>query len=610
VVQKLPVTRDIKRGDVFTIDSSEVVKIDLIKENLYLVHTRTDQFYLNLSFDAIEEWLYEDGFRMLDTHNIVNINQIVSYDADRGKIYLGSPEHEASCKTATAARIHKQHILNILKMLEARNRMSADADGSPLTEMLNELIRENDNPLFVRSYASLQLAEERRRSQEKINHLAYHDALTDLPNRMLLNDRLKACFREAEERKQRPAILFFDLDRFKVINDTLGHHVGDNVLRMLAGRLRELVRPGETLARFSGDEFIWLLPHVGTREEAAELARKVAKIVNGPFEYEGHELYLTCSIGISFYPEDGTDGDNLIKHADTAMYRAKEKGGDRFEFYHPDMNLRSLERLHLETQLRKAISLRQIRVFYQPLVDLEDNRILGMEALVRWEHPELGLVAPVEFIPLAEETGLIVPIGNWVLRMACLQNKKWCAAGHRLIVSVNISMQQFQHPEFVPTIQETLAETGLEPSLLALEITETVAMRNVNYVMETIEELKRIGVHISIDDFGTGYSSLSYLKRFRVHTLKIDRSFIRDVTADEDNAAIVTALIAISQQLKMQAVAEGVETPEQLEFLKEKGCRCVQGYLFSEPLPAETFESMLGKPAMPKKALIRGKRGK
>lgn len=598
MTQKLPVSRDAKRGDVFTIDSADVVKIDLIKDKLYLVHTKSDQFYLNLSFDAIEEWLYEDGFRMLDTHNIVNIHQIASYDADRGRIYLGSDGVDAA-KSATAARIHKQHVMNIIKMLEARSK-AADDDGEPLADLLSELTATNDNPLFVRSYTAMQLAEERRRANEKINHLAYHDALTNLPNRMLFQDRLTECFKEAQEARLRPAILFFDLDRFKIINDTLGHHVGDSMLQVLARRLESIVRPGGTLARFSGDEFIWLIPHVSERAEAAAFAREVAKVVSKPYDHEGQELFVTASIGVSFFPEDGADADTLIKHADTAMYRAKEKGGDTFEFYHPDMNFRSLERLHLETYLRKALSRDEILVHYQPLVNLENGEIFGMEALVRWKHPELGLVSPAEFIPLAEETGMIVSVGNWVLRTACAQNKAWFDMGHRLVVSVNISMQQFQHPDFVATIQETLAETGLDPVWLALEITESVAMKNVNFVMETIDELKRIGVHISIDDFGTGYSSLSYLKRFRVHTLKIDRSFIRDVTTDEDNAAIVTALIAMSQQMKMRSLAEGVETREQLDFLKERGCNEVQGYIYSKPLPADQFIELLRKPAAPR----------
>ena len=597
--QKLPVTRDAKRGEIFTVHSSEVVKIDKIKETLFLVHTLKDQFYLDLSFDAIEEWLYDDGFRMLDSHNIVNVNAIVAYDSDRGRLELGHPqdEKERATKTASAARIQKQHVLNLMKMLEARRQISASASASdaetPMATIVDELTAGGDQPMFMRSYLAMKYAEERRRANEKINHLAYHDALTDLPNRTLFQERLADCFDKARERRCKPAILFFDLDRFKVINDTLGHHVGDGILKSLADRLRAIVKPGETLARFSGDEFIWLIPDLDNREQAESLAKRIADVVGAPYMFEGQELFVTASIGISFYPEDGEDADTLIKHADTAMYRAKEKGGDSFEYYHPDMNFRSLERLHLETHLRKALARDQITVYYQPLVELDTGRVFGMEALVRWHHPELGLISPGEFIPLAEETGVIVPIGNWVLRSACFQNKAWYDMGHKLCVSVNISMQQFQHPRFVDTIRETLADTGLPPELLALEITESVAMKNVNFVMDTIDALKRLGVFISIDDFGTGYSSLSYLKRFRVHTLKIDRSFIRDVTTDEDNAAIVTALIAMSQQMKMRSLAEGVETVDQLNFLKERGCNEVQGYIYSKPLTSAQFLEML-----------------
>jgi diguanylate cyclase (GGDEF)-like protein len=599
VVQKLPVTRDAKRGDVFTIDSAEIVKIDKMKENLFLVHTLKEQYYMNLSFDAIEEWLYEDGFRMLDSHNIVNVNSILSYDSDAGKLMLGHPDHEHNpdVKTATAARIQKQHVKNIMKMADARKRKSIaktlGRDEQPFAKLMSEIQSSGDYPMFLRSYSALQIAEERRRAEEKIHHLAFHDALTDLPNRLLLQARLTDCFAQASAHSRKPAIFFFDLDRFKVINDTLGHPAGDAMLKHLAERMLAVVKPEETLARFSGDEFILLVPHVESRQAAKAYADLIAQIVSKPYTYEGEELFVTASIGISFYPEDGIDIETLIKHADTAMYIAKGKGGDTFEFYNPNMSLRSLERLQLETHLRKALSRNEIVVYYQPLVNLDNGTVYGMEALVRWNHPELGLVSPVEFIPLAEEIGTIVPIGNWVLRQACMQNKRWHEMGYELCVSVNISMQQFQHPDFVQTIRDTLAEAKLEPGWLTLEITESVAMKNVNFVMDTIEELKRIGVHISIDDFGTGYSSLSYLKRFRVHTLKIDRSFIRDVTSDEDNAAIVTALIALSQQMKMRSLAEGVETEEQLHFLREKGCNEVQGYIYSKPLPCDEFQTML-----------------
>lgn len=303
---------------------------------------------------------------------------------------------------------------------------------------------------------------------------------------------------------------------------------------------------------------------------------------------------MTASIGISLYPNDGTDAETLLKNADIAMYRSKEKGGNSYHYYHPEMNKRSMHRLSLEINLRKALERNEFHVYYQPFVDLSHGEIFGMEALIRWFHPEWGMVSPAEFIPLAEETGLIIPIGNWVLRQACIQNKKWQSLGnHPLRVSVNISAIQFHQPQFVQIIEDTLEETGLDPSLLCLEITENVAMTNVPYIIETMQKLRSMGVFISIDDFGTGYSSFSYLKRFRVHTLKIDQSFIRDVTFDEENAAIVTALIAMAQQLKIKSLAEGVETKEQLDFLIMRGCDEIQGYVFSKPISADEFEILL-----------------
>lgn len=594
--QKIPVSRKPKKGgDVFTIDSSEVIKIDKVKEQLFLVHTATDQFYLDLSFHAVEEWLYDDGFRLLDTNNIVNVNHIVDFDSDRGTLLLGNTAkaEDGGRKTASSARIHNQHILTIMKYLQTKRKTNPVMSEQQPEPPVNDLALEIEHPMFTRSYAAMRIAEERKRAETKINHLAYHDMLTNLPNRLLFQEKVEACFERVKEEGRKPAVMFFDLDRFKIINDTLGHHAGDEMLKHVAKKLNTFVEPGQVLARFAGDEFILLLPDVRTKEAAAKYAVRLCELLSEPFVYNNQELFITASVGVSFYPDDGKEPELLIKHADTAMYQAKEKGGDTFEFYQPEMNFRSLERLHLETHLRKALALNQFRNFYQPIVNVKSGAVVGMEALVRWDHPEFGLVSPVEFIPLAEETGLIVPIGNWVLQEACRQTQEWHCEGFPLCVSVNISMPQFQHKQFVDSIRDALSTTGLRPDSLALEITESVAMKNVDYVMDKIDELKQLGVRISIDDFGTGYSSLSYLKRFRVHTLKIDRSFIRDVTADEDNAAIVTALIAMSRQMKMLSLAEGVETEEQLQFLREKGCDEVQGFFFSKPIPPHEFETLL-----------------
>jgi diguanylate cyclase (GGDEF)-like protein len=593
-MQKIPVTRDGKRGsEIVIIDSSEVVKIDRYRDREIIIHTKDRQYYLDFSFDNLEEWLFEDGFRFLDSANIVNMNHVSDYDAKKGVVYLDKDDRKNS-KTASAARIHKEHIENIIKLIQSSDPSHAAPNTSEEDELFARLIRETKDEQLLRSYATIRAVNQRKRAEDKIVHMAYHDSLTNLPNRLHFDERLKTCFDEAERNGNRMAVIFFDLDRFKVINDTLGHHVGDRLLQYLARKLQIYVKEKDIVARFGGDEFIILLSDIAHIDEAAQFAKGIPELLKEPFMYEDQELFVTASIGISLYPNDGTDAETLLKNADIAMYRSKEKGGNSYHYYHPDMNKRSLHRLNLEIHLRKALERNEFRVFYQPIVDLRNGKIFGMESLVRWHHPQWGMISPAEFIPLAEETGLIVPIGNWVLRQACIQNQEWQKLGHPpLCVSVNISAIQFHQPQFVNFIEKTLEETGLDPKLLCLEITENVAMTNVSYIMDTMQKLRALGVFISIDDFGTGYSSFSYLKRFRVHTLKIDQSFIRDLTSDEETAAIVTALIAMSRQLKIKSLAEGVETQEQLDFLISQGCDEIQGYVFSKPMPAEDFELMI-----------------
>ncbi|MFC0215354.1 EAL domain-containing protein [Paenibacillus chartarius] len=598
MTQRIPVTRDGKKGsDILVIDSTDVLKIEKIRDREYMVHTKDNQYYLDTSLDSIEEWLYEDGFRLLDNSNIVNMNRVQDYDARKGMVYLGDPSHKRT-KTASAAWIHKEHIETVMRMLNSAkaDRVQEDLEPYLLKNKEIEVLPYEEDDKFSRSYATIRAMNERRKAEEKIVHMAYHDSLTNLPNRLLFNDRMNQAFQRAREAGKQAAIIFFDLDRFKVINDTLGHHVGDQLLRDLAKKLKSFVREQDVVARYSGDEFMILMHDIAHIDEVTEFVKGLPKVLREPFIYDEQELFVTASIGITLFPDDGTDGDTLIKNADIAMYRAKEKGGNNFQLYHPEMNKRSLHRLNLEIHLRKAVEKEEFHVYYQPLVDLGTGKIFGMESLVRWKHPEWGMVSPGEFIPLAEETGLIVPLGSWVLKEACKQTYAWSLMGYpRLCVSVNISMNQFHQPNFVQLIEDTLRETKLHPSQLCLEITETVAMKNVSYIMETMENLKKIGVQISIDDFGTGYSSLSYLKKFRVHTLKIDQSFIRDITVDEDSAAIVTALIAMSRKLKIKSLAEGVETPEQLRFLKDQGCDEIQGYIFSTPLAPDQFEELMKK---------------
>ncbi|MEF3307465.1 EAL domain-containing protein [Paenibacillus sp. GYB004] len=596
MMQKIPVTRDGKRGsDIITIPSSDIVKIDKIRNRDYVVHTKTDQFYLDLSLESIEEWLFEDGFRLIDTTNVVNMNHVVEYDSKKGTVYFDHRSAQES-KVASAARIHKEHVENMMEMLRLAKLSKAEEGlrDNSFEERMRDIAESHDDDRFVRSYSTIRAVVEREKAERKIRHMAYHDALTDLPNRLLFHERLNEAFHRSEKTGTILAVLFIDLDRIKVINDTLGHHIGDELLKYWADKLKANKRPQDTVARFGGDEFIVLLTDITSINEVLTFAGFIPQLFSEPFTYGEHDLYVTSSIGISVYPSDGTDADTLIKNADTAMYRAKEKGGNTFQLYRSEMNIRSLERLNMEIDLRRAMERREITVYYQPIVDLGSGRIYGMEALVRWKHPIRGMISPAEFIPLAEETGLIVPIGNWVLKEACRQNGEWIAQGlPPLVVAVNISVNQFQQPGFIQLIKGTLESTGLDPKLLCLEITENVAMKNVNYIVETIDKLRELGVRISIDDFGTGYSSLSYLKRFRVHTLKIDQSFIQELTTDEENAAIVTALIAMSHKMKIKALAEGVETKAQLEFLRRYGCDEIQGYLFSTPLPVSDFEHLI-----------------
>ncbi|MEP6802145.1 MAG: EAL domain-containing protein, partial [Acidobacteriota bacterium] len=435
---------------------------------------------------------------------------------------------------------------------------------------------------------------ERKRAEEQVKHLAFHDALTGLPNRLLFQDRLRMAVLNAQRSDDRLATLFLDLDRFKVINDSLGHSIGDELLRGVAERLGSCVREGDTVARLGGDEFTVLVPGMTDDEHAAKIARKILGVLRLPFVIDGRELFLTTSIGVALYPADGETAETLVRNADTAMYRAKEQGRDNFQLYTPAMNSRALERLSLESRLRQAIQNEELVLQYQPLVDLKTNRIRGAEALIRWEHPDMGLLAPGEFIPLAEISGLIVPIGEWVLRTACGQMREWQRLGHpRLAVAVNLSARQFQQADLVSQVRSALESADLAPEFLDLEITESNAMQNAEVSISTLWDLKNLGVQLSMDDFGTGYSSLNYLKRFPIDRLKIDQSFVRDVTTDPDDAAIASAIIAMAHSLELTVVAEGVETEPQLAFLRDQRCDEMQGYLVSRPVAPARFLELL-----------------
>ena len=393
---------------------------------------------------------------------------------------------------------------------------------------------------------------------------------------------------QAHRLGHRVAVLFLDVDRFKMINDSLGHSRGDRLLQQVSERLSLCVREGDTVARLGGDEFTLILPGLLKAEDVAKVADKILESLRQPFQLEGRELYVTASIGVSLFPDDGRDTETLLKYADTAMYRAKEQGRDGYQLYQVGMTETAVSRLAAESSFRRAAAQKELVVYYQPLCEIGSGSVYGVEALLRWHSPDSGVIPPSEFIGLAEVTGLILPIGGWVLKTACAQVVEWHRQGHEgLALSVNLSARQFLQPDLVAQVKSALQESALPPHLLELEITETSAMQNAESTVETLYELKALGVRVAIDDFGVGHSSLGYLKRLPIDSLKIDHSFVRDITTDPDDAAIATAVIALAHTLKLTVVAEGVETTEQLAFLRDRRCDRMQGYLLSPPLPAD-----------------------
>ncbi len=499
------------------------------------------------------------------------------------------PEHEAERVAAVFSSIVAQQ-----EPFTALENTNQHKDGH-LVVLETSGVPFYDNAGIFRGYRGIDRdITARKQDEQRLESLAHYDQLTGLPNRALFYDRLNQTLARTRWHQQHVAVMFLDLDRFKVINDTLGHDMGDLVLKEVAARLLSLVRDGDTVARLGGDEFAIILVDIATSDDIPNLAQTILGALETPLEIKGQEFFVTTSIGISCHPGDGDDARLLVTNADIAMYHAKEQGRNNYQFHSSSMDAKAVERLLLETRLRHALEREEFQLHYQPKVDLGTGQLNGMEALVRWQPPGEEMISPMHFIPLLEDTGMIVPVGEWILYTACAQTKAWHEAGFtKLRVSVNLSARQFKQQGLVEMVIRVLEKTGLDPQHLELEITESILMEHKDRTADALSRFNDLEIHITIDDFGTGYSSLGYLKRFPIKTLKIDRSFIQDIPDDADNVALTQAIIAMAQSLKINVVAEGVETNEQLVFLMNLQCNEIQGFYFSRPLTVDAFTQLL-----------------
>ena len=493
-------------------------------------------------------------------------------------------------ETRQRVRVEHEHIMDNGEI------RTCELEASPLLA--------DDGSLIGIVEASRDITERRRAEQRlreneaRLDYLAHHDALTRLPNRLLFHDRLHHAMAKAARAREQVAVLFIDLDRFKNINDSLGHEAGDRFLKGVGDRLSASIRRGDTVARLGGDEFVVVIERVKDLRAVAAVAEKIRRDLSHGISIGDHELFAGASVGIALFPDDGQDVDALMRCADTAMYRAKERGGSTYQFYTAEMNIRAKRQLFLESDLRRALAQQRLQVLYQPQFHLESQCLAGVEALVRWQHPELGTLMPGDFIPVAEETGLIVPLGSWVMQTACAQNRSWQRAGYRPVkMAVNLSARQFRQQDLVDSVAGILEATALAPEYLELELTESAAMDDPEASIQTLERLSQHGVGLAIDDFGTGYSSLSYLKRFPIGKLKIDRSFVRDITTDANDAAIAASTIALAQAMNLRVTAEGVETKDQMTILREQGCDDAQGFFYGAAVRADEFVRYLKRPA-------------
>jgi diguanylate cyclase (GGDEF)-like protein/PAS domain S-box-containing protein len=542
--------------------------------------------YLNVAAESLTGWSREDaaGHPIEDVFRIVDAT---TRETARNPLALAVRDNKTVCLTPNCVLIRRDGI-----------EVAIEDSAAPIHDRRGRVTGAVMVFHDVSTTRALSL---------RMSYLAQHDSLTGLPNRTLLNDRLTQAISLAHRHQQKLAVLFLDVDRFKHINDSLGHDIGDRLLQSVAQRLCGCVRGSDTVSRLGGDEFVILLAEVAHAQDAAVCAEKILLALSTPCCIDRHKLHVTASIGIVIYPDDGTDAETLMKHADFAMYHAKDCGRNNYQFFEPDMNLRALERQSLESGLRHAFKRQQFVLHYQPIIDLRTHAIRGVEALLRWRHPQRGLMAPAQFVPIAEEAGVIVPVGRWVLREACRQARAWQDARlPSMRIAINISAVELREKDFVAGVRAILSETGLLPRDLELELTETFLMQDSKSTAGVLQALKDTGVQLALDDFGTGYSSLSHLKRFPIDTLKIDRAFVRDLATSADDACIVEAVISMGRSLHIAVVAEGVETAEQLTFLQEHSCPFGQGYYFSPPVTAAAFGQLLSR-SMKSKAVATSK---
>ena len=559
----------------------------------YLVNTSPDIIYIldqdgHFSFinDRIETLLGYDNKELIGKHYSILVHQkdleVARYVFNERRVgdrASRNVELRLKCKDDSSARFFEASTLPI----ELSSMGIYQSKGDPKKKT------------YLGTYGVARDITERKLAEDTINFQAYHDLLTNLPNRALLRDRLSLAISQAKREDEMLAVMFLDLDRFKNINDSLGHVVGDELLQQVSSRLKSCVREGDTLARFGGDEFTLLLPKITRgKEDVSSIAEKINDVLKDPFVIDNNELYVSASIGISIYPRDGTNMDLLIKHADIAMYHVKDTGKNNYKFYSDDMTTPYFQNLSLETGIHKALDNDEFHLMYQPQINLKTGEIVGVEALLRWDHPEHGMITPAEFVPFAEETGMIVEIGHWVLRNACAELRRWRDAGlPEIRMSINMSARQLAEKAIVKHISNILKDYGIPGHCLEIEITENTIMSDMDSVIQKLKALSKKGVFIAIDDFGTGYSSLSYLHKLPIHTLKIDRAFIKEVNMQHSGNSIINTIVAMARGLNLNVIAEGVETQQQLEYLQEIECCEAQGFLFGKPLPADVITQLL-----------------